>query len=89
MSARRAPPPVSQSAPIEPVDPVDLAKSTLQAICRDLEAPAGARAQAARTLLELAGALKNVPQTSANQHADLSEDEINARLAALDTPDTV
>jgi hypothetical protein len=35
----------------------EIAIATLRGICRDSQAPAGARAQAARTLLEVAGAL--------------------------------
>ena len=35
----------------------ELAVSTLMAVCRDFEAPAAARAQASRTLLETIGVL--------------------------------
>ncbi len=48
--------------PINIADPVDtqdadLARETLRAVCRDPAAPAAARAQAARTLAEMAQAL--------------------------------
>jgi hypothetical protein len=71
-------------------DPVELARLTLQAICRDGGSPSAARAQAARTLLELAGALRSGSQDLASKPAgELTSDELDARLAALaDTPDT-
>jgi hypothetical protein len=69
-------------------DPVELAKLTLQAICRDREAPAAARAQAARTLLELSGALKSGVDHSLKSAVEMSAQEIDARLAALASPDT-
>jgi hypothetical protein len=56
----------------------------LRLICQDLQAPAAARAQAARTLLELAGALKNaLPDTARKTASEMSLDEVNERLAAL------
>jgi hypothetical protein len=59
----------------------------LQTICRDFEAPAAARAQAARTLLELAGALKNGgADTLAKPASEMTISEIDARLEALETP---
>lgn len=63
-------------------DPVELAKLTLQAICQNATFPAGARAQAARTLLELAGALKITP-VEGRAGAEMSLEEIDARLEAL------
>ena len=69
-------------------DTVELAKQTLQTICRDLAAPAAARAQAARTLLELAGALKNTAADTARKTApELSLAELDARLASLSAHD--
>lgn len=67
-------------------DPVDLARLTLQMICRDENSPASARAQAARTLLELAGALKNGSQNSIKSQSEMSLSEIEARLADLTDP---
>jgi hypothetical protein len=65
-------------------DTIELAKATLQSICRDLASPAAARAQAARTLLELAGALKNATADTARKTApELTLEELDARLAAL------
>jgi hypothetical protein len=66
------------------VDTVGLASETLQAICRDVQAPAAARAQAARTLLELAGALKNTVADTARKTApELTLEELDQRLEAL------
>ena len=63
---------------------VELAKLTLQAICKDPKAPAAARAQAARTLLELAGALKNtVADTTRKTAPELTLAELDERLEAL------
>jgi hypothetical protein len=62
---------------------VALAKSTLQAICADITVPASARAQAARTLLELAGALKNGVADTHKTASEMTLDEVNARLEAL------
>jgi len=63
-------------------EPVELAKLTLQAICRNSEAPAAARAQAARTLLELSGALRVTPSDE-RFGAEMTLSEIDARLEAL------
>jgi hypothetical protein len=66
------------------VDTVGLAKRTLQSICDDFSAPAAARAQAARTLLELAGALKNAtPDTARKAPGEMTLAEVDERLAAL------
>jgi hypothetical protein len=71
-------------------DPVELAKLTLQAICRNVASPAAARAQAARTLLELAGALRPGGETSRRIASEMSLEELDDRLRALapDTPQT-
>jgi hypothetical protein len=69
-------------------DPVELAKLTLQAICRDGEAPAAARAQSARTLLELAGALKSGIDNSSKMASEMTARELDERLAALALTDT-
>ena len=69
-------------------DPVQLATLTLQAICKS-EAPASARAQAARTLLELHGALARGQTQNDALASELSASELDARIEALtDTPDT-
>ena len=69
-------------------DPVELAKLTLQAICRDEKSPSAARAQSARTLLELAGALRVGAPNIERSASEMSSEELDARLAALDAPDT-
>jgi hypothetical protein len=69
-------------------DPVELATLTLQAICRDLSAPASARAQASRTLLELHGALRSDAHVRVLDApaSELSSEELDARIAALNSP---
>ena len=69
------------------LDPVALASLTLQSICRDVEAPAAARAQSARTLLELAGVLKTGAQNAQKLGAEMTLAEIDERLAGI-APDT-
>jgi hypothetical protein len=68
----------------EDAELVQTAKRTLLAICKDNGAPASSRAAAARTLLELAGAIKN-PQRSQPLETvgEATSDEIDRRLAAL------
>ena len=84
----RKPKPASAASPPETradtPDTVELARSTLQAICQDGSSPAAARAQAARTLLELAGALKNTVADTARKTApELTLAELDQRLEAL------
>jgi hypothetical protein len=62
-------------------DPVELARLTLQAICRS-DAPAAARAQAARTLLELSGALRNEAPRD-GRASEMTLAELDARIASL------
>jgi hypothetical protein len=61
--------------------PEMLATTTLQSICRDEKAPAGARAQAARTLLEMAGLLAGKTRFHSSTAAELSSSEIDEMLA--------
>jgi hypothetical protein len=69
---------------VDTPDTIELARQTLQNICKDLAAPAAARAQAARTLLELAGALKNATADTARKTApELTLAELDQRLEAL------
>jgi hypothetical protein len=77
------------SAPAETDGGRELAIRTLQGICRDEKAPSAARAQAARTLLELCGALKSGVLTGSKSAAEMTLVEIDARLVALETPDTL
>ena len=62
-------------------DPVELARLTLQAICKS-DAPASARAQAARTLLELSGALRNEAPRD-GRASEMTLAELDARIASL------
>ena len=62
-------------------DPVELARLTLQAICKS-DAPAAARAQAARTLLELSGALRNEAPRD-GRASEMTLAELDARIASL------
>ena len=76
-------PPKSETR-ADTTDTVELARLTLQTICRDAQAPAAARAQAARTLLELAGALKNTAADTARKTGpELTLAELDQRLEAL------
>ena len=80
---RKAPEAVSGSKAPEPEpEAVErLATATLQSICRDEKAPAGARAQAARTLLEMAGMLAGKSRFHGSVAAELSSSEIDEMLA--------
>lgn len=66
---------------------VDLVRETLRAICRDPSAPAAARAQAARTLAELANALGRhappPPPPVTKPLAQMTRAELEAELARL------
>lgn len=65
---------------------VDLVRETLRAICGDQTAPAAARAQAARTLAEMVGALGRhaaPPAGAGKALADMTRDELEAELAGL------
>lgn len=65
---------------------VDLVRETLRAICRDAGAPAAARAQAARTLAEMVGALGRhaaPPAPAGKPLADMTRDELERELAGL------
>ena len=86
--SRRRQRPLTVETDADTPDTVSLAKSTLQAICRDSASPAAARAQAARTLLELAGALKNTVADTARKTApELTLQELDERLAAMTAHD--
>lgn len=77
--------PTDDAAAPDPQD-VDLVRETLRAICRDTTAPAAARAQAARTLAEMVGALGRhaaPPPPPGKPLSELKRDELEAELAAL------
>lgn len=63
-----------------------LALDTLQAVCRDENAPAAARAAAARTLLEIEGAIGRhavPPKPQDKPLSGMSRAELIADLAAM------
>ena len=67
-------------------DDADLAKETLRQVCRDPDAPAAARAQAARTLAEMSGAIgRNArPAPEAGKPVnELTRAELEAELAGI------
>ena len=60
-----------------------LVVATLRDVAQDRTAPASARAQAARTLAEIAGMLKPPPsQRDAGTVSELTEGELDALIAA-------
>lgn len=64
----------------------DVVIDTLLCVCMDVSAPAAARAQAARTLAEIEGLLGKYqapPTGDEIQGERLSEDELDAEIAAL------
>ncbi len=59
-----------------------LAKQTLMAICQDREAPASAKAQAARTLLEAEGALeRGASRATTVPPAEMTAEQLDKALA--------
>jgi hypothetical protein len=65
---------------------IELAKRTLQSICLAPDAPSNAKATAARTLLELVGALgRHADPASMNTlpASEMSLEQLEARIAAL------
>lgn len=74
------------------LDDADLAdaKTALRDVMTDREAPAAARAAAARTMLELGGALGRhaaPPVDSSRPTSELSRADLEAELRALDAAD--
>jgi hypothetical protein len=68
-------------------DDLELAKQALRDVLADRQAPAAARAAAARTILELNGALgRNAapPIDTSRPTVELSRAEMEAELAAMD-----
>lgn len=67
---------------------ISLAKRTLQAVCREAEAPAAARAQAARTLLEMTGVLRDTKRGDTGKAlSEMTAAEVEAKLKALSAGD--
>jgi len=72
------------------VDDLELAKQALRDVLQDGAAPAAARAAAARTMLELNGALgRHAAPTihPGKPTSELSRDELEAELEALSAAD--
>jgi len=68
----------------EDLQDIDFIKETLRSIMRDADAPAAAKAQAARTLAEMMQALGRhaAPATATDKPiADMGRDELEAELA--------
>lgn len=78
--AKGAPGP-SRARETGPQSDVQLAVTTLRSVCRDRGAPAAARAQAARTLAEIAGALKNPARQQTPAAPEMSARELDEALA--------
>lgn len=87
MATTKAPKTRAERLPTVPTDNaqlIELAKETLSAVCRSDKAPAAAKAQAARTLLELAGALKGTgQQDTAKAQSELTAAEVDSALESL------
>ena len=75
-----------KTARLDKAETIELAKETLQAICLAPDAPSNAKATAARTLLELVGALgRHADPTSLNTipASEMSLEQLEARIASL------
>lgn len=73
--------PSADNAQCGPDGDLDLARGTLRAVCQDPNAPASARASAARTLAELAGGLKAETAKENKGLDDLTLADIDRMLA--------
>jgi hypothetical protein len=76
------------TARLDKAETIELAKATFCAICIAQESPANAKATAARTLLELVGALgRHSDPTALNTvpASEMSLEQLDARIAALIT----
>lgn len=74
------------SGTIRDDDDLELAKDALRQVLRDNQAPAAARAAAARTMLEVNGLLgrnATTPIDAGKPTSELSRDDMLAELAAL------
>ena len=77
---------VAGAAPEPQMSDTELARSALRAVAGDATAPPAARAQAARTLAEMAGALGRhalAPVTDTRPLTDLSAADLRAELARV------
>lgn len=66
------------------ISDLDLARRTLRAVCFDTDAPAAARSQASRTLLELSGHLKSAYNADNKDLSTMSVKELDAMIARLE-----
>ena len=74
------------TARLDKAETIELAKRTLQSICLASDAPSNAKATAARTLLELVGALgRHADPSSMNTipASEMSLEQLEARIASL------
>lgn len=78
----------AKAARLDKAETIELAKETLRQICIAPDAPSNAKATAARTLLELVGALgRHADPTALNTvpASEMSLEQLEARIAALVT----
>jgi hypothetical protein len=76
----------AKAARLDKQETIELAKATLQSICVASDAPSNAKATAARTLLELVGALgRHADPSSMNTipASEMSLEQLEARIASL------
>ncbi len=67
------------------ISDLDLARRTLRAVCFDTDAPAAARSQASRTLLELSGHLRSGGYDADNKDlSTMSVKELDALIAKIE-----
>jgi hypothetical protein len=86
--ARQEPEPATKPTRLDKDKTIELAKETLRQICLAQDAPANAKATAARTLLELVGALgRHADPASMNTlpASEMSLEQLEARIASLVT----
>jgi hypothetical protein len=75
-----------KAARLDKAETIELAKETLRQICITPDAPSNAKATAARTLLELVGALgRHADPSSMNTipASEMSLEQLEARIASL------
>jgi hypothetical protein len=82
----KAPASAARAKRLDKQETIELAKTTLNEICLSQDAPANAKATAARTLLELVGALgRHSDPASMNTipASEMSLEQLEARIASL------
>lgn len=63
---------------------LELSRRTLRAVCLDTDAPAAARAQASRTLLDLGGYLRTSYNAEKKDLSSLSVKELDELIAKIE-----